>query len=674
MTVESGGFVGRAADMARLLALLEERPVVLVGLPGSGKSAVVEELRRRVPGLAVVDGEQDPVSALTGRRRPAVATSRRRILPGSGLQEYVLGPMGVDDAAALLAARLPTPSALRRAPEGIRTLAERAVRLPGALIELAQRVAATPSWTLADHLVALREPLCEPGPQHDGFRAVVDTLDDAHRTGWALLALHTGPHLSVAAAAALWETAPRRAEQALRLLAAHLLADGTDGRWRLPVEVAPYARWCLSHDVRPTVARQARTRLLEFYLREVEAEQTPEWFAGEAPNLLAAAMLAVKTNAHTLAIRFGRALQPTLVGGSGADLVRLARHARNAAELLGDPQALAQAELQLGGTLYREGDFAGSRDASERAAALAARVHDHSAELEARNAVVRSAIALGDYHEPVIQLRRIITSLRSRGESRPLAQALVNLAGAYLRLGADEDVVSTCEEALAITEEAALPALEVAALALLVRARLRLGRRAEADEALARARSTAARTADVFAQGTVDVLTARMVSLDAGMAAAEPLFAAAARAAASLPQPWAMAQLQVVWGEAHLYGGDPDRARPHFRAVLDLMGPTGADFLVRVARAGLAACDGGPVAWRGTEIAVETQAPPPSVLDVLSAREREVAERVADGDSNRQIAARLGISARTVEDHVARICRKMQLPSRAAIGRRIAEQ
>lgn len=95
---------------------------------------------------------------------------------------------------------------------------------------------------------------------------------------------------------------------------------------------------------------------------------------------------------------------------------------------------------------------------------------------------------------------------------------------------------------------------------------------------------------------------------------------------------------------------------------------------IALARAGLIACDGGPVAWRGTEIAVETQAPPPSVLDVLSAREREVAERVADGDSNRRVAARLGISARTVEDHVARICRKMQLPSRAAIGRRIAEQ
>ena len=52
----------------------------------------------------------------------------------------------------------------------------------------------------------------------------------------------------------------------------------------------------------------------------------------------------------------------------------------------------------------------------------------------------------------------------------------------------------------------------------------------------------------------------------------------------------------------------------------------------------------------------------------LSAREREIAELVATGRTNRQIAAQLVISERTVETHVARILGKLDLRSRAAVG------
>jgi DNA-binding CsgD family transcriptional regulator len=52
----------------------------------------------------------------------------------------------------------------------------------------------------------------------------------------------------------------------------------------------------------------------------------------------------------------------------------------------------------------------------------------------------------------------------------------------------------------------------------------------------------------------------------------------------------------------------------------------------------------------------------------LSLREREVAELVAAGRTNRQIAAQLVISERTVETHVARILGKLDLRSRAAVG------
>jgi FixJ family two-component response regulator len=45
----------------------------------------------------------------------------------------------------------------------------------------------------------------------------------------------------------------------------------------------------------------------------------------------------------------------------------------------------------------------------------------------------------------------------------------------------------------------------------------------------------------------------------------------------------------------------------------------------------------------------------------LTGREREVLVRVADGKHNREIAAELGISPRTVEVYKARMMEKLQL-------------
>lgn len=56
---------------------------------------------------------------------------------------------------------------------------------------------------------------------------------------------------------------------------------------------------------------------------------------------------------------------------------------------------------------------------------------------------------------------------------------------------------------------------------------------------------------------------------------------------------------------------------------------------------------------------------------LLSAREREVAELVAQGLTNLQIAAALVLSPRTVESHVTRIIGKLGVPSRAAVARQL---
>jgi FixJ family two-component response regulator len=60
-------------------------------------------------------------------------------------------------------------------------------------------------------------------------------------------------------------------------------------------------------------------------------------------------------------------------------------------------------------------------------------------------------------------------------------------------------------------------------------------------------------------------------------------------------------------------------------------------------------------------------------LATLSPREREVLALLVEGRMNKAIAAELGISAKTVEDHRASIMRKMQVRSIAELVRLVAD-
>jgi DNA-binding NarL/FixJ family response regulator len=57
------------------------------------------------------------------------------------------------------------------------------------------------------------------------------------------------------------------------------------------------------------------------------------------------------------------------------------------------------------------------------------------------------------------------------------------------------------------------------------------------------------------------------------------------------------------------------------------------------------------------------------VLTPLTAREREVLERVASGESNREIALKLGLSEHTVKNHLKNILQKLHLVNRVQLAR-----
>jgi DNA-binding NarL/FixJ family response regulator len=52
----------------------------------------------------------------------------------------------------------------------------------------------------------------------------------------------------------------------------------------------------------------------------------------------------------------------------------------------------------------------------------------------------------------------------------------------------------------------------------------------------------------------------------------------------------------------------------------------------------------------------------------LTRREREIADLISQGFSNRQVAERLVVSERTVDTHVQNLLRKLQLRSRTSVG------
>jgi len=62
------------------------------------------------------------------------------------------------------------------------------------------------------------------------------------------------------------------------------------------------------------------------------------------------------------------------------------------------------------------------------------------------------------------------------------------------------------------------------------------------------------------------------------------------------------------------------------------------------------------------------------LMDILTRREREIAELVAQGLTNRQIAAQLVVAERTVDTHVGKILRKLALTSRTQVAALVAQQ
>ncbi len=103
------------------------------------------------------------------------------------------------------------------------------------------------------------------------------------------------------------------------------------------------------------------------------------------------------------------------------------------------------------------------------------------------------------------------------------------------------------------------------------------------------------------------------------------------------------------------------QAREPLRRALDLAHRCGAQPLIEEAKAELGACGARP------------RSPTLSGLESLTASEQRIAELVAAGNSNPQVAQALFVTRPTVEAHLRSIFRKLEITSRHQLGPLLAE-
>ena len=203
-----------------------------------------------------------------------------------------------------------------------------------------------------------------------------------------------------------------------------------------------------------------------------------------------------------------------------------------------------------------------------------------------------------------------------------------------------------------------LPDMGVYVLSDLVEAAIRSGHRDAAGSALQRLGEQALASGTRLARG----LLARSRALLADDADAEDLYREALDLLDVPDGAVHRARAHLVYGEWLRRRRRRRDAREHLRAARDLFGELGLDAFARRAQAELEAS--AERAGKRTGV----------VADELTPQEAQVARLVAEGSSNREVAAQLFISPNTVEYHLRKVFRKVGVSSRTQLARTLLDQ
>lgn len=302
-----------------------------------------------------------------------------------------------------------------------------------------------------------------------------------------------------------------------------------------------------------------------------------------------------------------------------------------------------------------DGDVAAARTHLEECLAVAAEVGDHATTAHAISTLGVAALFDGHVEEAVDKLTRGTLLEREIGENAPyLVDSLINLGLALSVAGRLPEAQEVLEEARGLCEASREQLLLSWSLIFLGLTRLLEGRVSDAvslaRDGLALKRSIGN---DQGVTWAVEILASAAVRAGDGPRAATLLGACDARATDFGPR----------------FHGFPGMVEWHDEAVAQARQAIGAPAYAAAAKRGAElsldelislALDEAP-ATSSTADGVPTQLP-------LTAREHEIATLVARGDTNREIAAQLVISPRTVDTHVQNVLTKLGFASRSQIA------
>jgi DNA-binding CsgD family transcriptional regulator len=277
----------------------------------------------------------------------------------------------------------------------------------------------------------------------------------------------------------------------------------------------------------------------------------------------------------------------------------------------------------------------------------------------------QAALWAGQSDRALANARELVTR-SERGHPANILPGLARLRlGSALLTGAD--AAGAVEELTPLDEDPSRWLLDLDSAHgwdTLVRAQLALGQQDVAEESVARAESRAAG----LPQRVANLACARSAVQIAGGDgdAAVKTAGEAAEVAEAAGNPLLVGRCRVELGRALAAAGRQPDGIVELEAAEQALSECGA---VREA-------DAAARALRGLGKRVRMRPRPEregGVLE-LSPREREVAAQVAAGKTNREIAATLFLSEKTVESHLSRIYSKLDVHSRAALTAIVARE
>ena len=254
----------------------------------------------------------------------------------------------------------------------------------------------------------------------------------------------------------------------------------------------------------------------------------------------------------------------------------------------------------------------------------------------------------------------VSAALGSAREGRSVADEVAArepLALLALGLGRPQEAVDELEAlALRWEESTVVEPSAVSFLPDLIEAYVQLRQPVQARKWLDRFAAASERARRTWALAAA----ARCEGLLAGVDESMGHFELALRLLEGSPLQLERARTQLVYGERLRRGGKRREARTHLRA----------------AHAAFAAADASPWTERAAaELRATGESVGPRDPDrraTLTAQELQIAHLVGDGLTNKEIAARLYLSPKTIEYHLGNTYRKLDVHSRAELGRLVA--